>query len=136
MYSYFFLSTLIVELFGTEESIATVKSLILVPGLFTLISAMAVTGGTGFTLSKSHKGHLVDSKKKRMPFIAENGIFILIPCAIFLDQWASSGSFSTKFYIVQSLELLAGLSNLTMMGFHIRDGLKLTANPGTNKQHE
>ena len=121
----FFTSTLIAELFGSEDQIAMIKSLILMPGLLILIPAMAAIGGTGFALSKKRKDPLVDSKKKRMPFIAANGILVLIPCAIFLEQWASAGAFDTKFYIVQSIELLAGITNLSLMGLNIRDGLRL-----------
>lgn len=121
----FFTSTLIVELFGSEDQIAMIKNLILMPGLLILIPAMAAIGGTGFALSKRRNDPLVDSKKKRMPFIAANGILVLIPCAIFLEQWASAGAFDTKFYIVQSIELLAGITNLSLMGLNIRDGLRL-----------
>ena len=121
----FFTSTIIVELFGSHEMIATTKNFILMPGLLILIPAMAATGGTGFALSKTQKGQLVNSKKKRMPIIAANGILILIPAAIFLEQWASNGDFDTRFYIVQSIELVAGLINLTLMGLNIRDGRKI-----------
>ena len=126
----FFTSTVFVELFGTHEQIAAVKSLIVIPGLLILIPAIAMTGGTGFALSKQRKGKLVDSKKKRMPIIGANGLLILLPSAIFLDQWASAGSFDTKFYVVQGLELLAGAVNLTLMGMNIRDGLKLSGKLG------
>jgi hypothetical protein len=129
----FFTSTIIVELFGTKDQIVVVKGLILIPGLLILIPAMAATGGTGFALSKSRKGVLVDNKKKRMPFIAANGIFILMPCAIFLEQWASIGVFDTKFYFVQGLELVAGATNLTLMGFNIRDGLTMAGKLSPNK---
>jgi asparagine N-glycosylation enzyme membrane subunit Stt3 len=61
----FFTSTVIVELFGREEMIVKVKGLILMPGLFILIPAMAATGGTGFSLSKTKKSPLVDSKEKQ-----------------------------------------------------------------------
>lgn len=122
----FFTSSIIVELFGTHESIAAVKSLILIPGLFILVPAIAATGGTGFALSKSRKGRLVQVKQKRMPFIGANGILVLIPCAIFLDRWASTGTFDTTFYIVQGIELVAGAVNLTLMSMNIRDGLKLS----------
>ena len=122
----FFTSTILVELFGSHESIAMVKSLIVMPGLFILIPAIAATGGTGFALSKNRKGRLVESKKKRMPFIGANGLLVLLPAAIFLDQWATSGSFDTKFYFVQGLELMAGAVNLTLMGLNMRDGLKMT----------
>ena len=88
---------------------------------------MAMTGGTGFALSKHTIGPLVDRKKKRMPFIAANGILVLMPAAIFLAKWASDGAFDTRFYIVQGIELLAGIVNLSLMGLNIRDGLKVSA---------
>ena len=124
----FFTSTVLVELFGSHESIAMVKSLIVVPGLFILIPVIAAAGATGFALAKNRKGRLVESKKRRMPFIAANGLLILIPAAIFLDQWAASGSFNTRFYFVQVLELAAGAVNLTLMSSNIRDGFKMTGN--------
>lgn len=122
----FFTSTILVELFGSPEWIATVKSLIVKPGLFILVPTIAITGSTGFALSKIRKGMLVNHKKKRMPFIGANGLLILLPAAILLDQWAASGSFDTKFYVVQGLEILAGAINLFLMSMNIRDGLKMT----------
>ncbi|WP_294346363.1 hypothetical protein [Prosthecochloris sp.] len=122
----FFLSTIVVELFSTDETVAYVKSLIVAPGLYILIPAIAIAGGSGQFLSKSRSGKLVDAKKKRMPFIAANGLLILIPCAIFLDRFAQEGRFDEIFYLVQSIELLAGATNLTLMGTNIRDGLKLS----------
>ncbi|MCU7806224.1 MAG: hypothetical protein KZQ92_19305 [Candidatus Thiodiazotropha sp. (ex Lucinoma borealis)] len=122
----FFTSTLLVELFGSPEQIATVKSLIVIPGLFILVPAIATTGGTGFALSKHKRGSLVDSKKKRMPIIGANGLLILLPAAILLDQWASAGSFDTKFYVVQAFELVAGAVNLTLMSMNIRAGFVMS----------
>lgn len=122
----FFTSSILVELFGTHDSIAMVKRLIVMPGLFILIPAIAMTGGTGFALSNNRKGRLVENKKKRMPFIAANGILILLPAAIFLNQWAASGLFDTRFYIVQSLELMVGAINLSLMAMNIRDGLRMS----------
>lgn len=121
----FFVSTIIVELIGSKDQIVIVKNLILIPGLLILIPAMAATGGTGFALAKIKKGHLVDRKTKRMPLIAANGIMVLIPCAIFLASWASAGAFDTRFYVVQSIELVAGIANLSLMGLNIRDGLRM-----------
>lgn len=122
----FFISTVIVELFGSHEAVATVKALIVMPGLFVLVPAIAATGGSGFFLSKSHHGRLVESKKKRMPFIAANGFLVLIPSAIFLNRLAAVGTFDTTFYLVQGVELLAGAANLALMGLNIRDGLKMS----------
>jgi hypothetical protein len=122
----FFLSTVIVESFGSPEAVATVKALIVIPGLFILVPAIAATGGSGFFLSKSRQGRLVETKKRRMPIIAANGLLVLIPCAVFLNRWATAGTFDSTFYLVQGLELLAGAVNLTLMGLNIRDGLKMS----------
>jgi hypothetical protein len=122
----FFTSTILVELFGSDAAVVAVKSLIVMPGLFILIPTIALTGGTGFALSKSRQGKLVQIKQKRMPFIGANGILVLIPCAIFLDRWATAGAFDTTFYIVQGIELFAGTVNLTLMSKNIRDGLRMS----------
>lgn len=126
MIALFFSSTALVELLGSHESVAMVKSLIVMPGLLILVPAIAATGGSGFFLSRTRKGRLVEAKKRRMPFIAANGLLILVPAAIFLDQWASAGVFDTRFYLVQAAEMLAGAVNLTLMGLNMRDGLKLS----------
>lgn len=121
----FFTSTVLGELFGSHEMVAAIKRLIVMPGLLILVPAMVVAGGTGFVLSRLRKGKLVQVKKKRMPLIAANGVLVLIPCAIFLDRWASAGLFDTSFYLVQGVELIAGAVNLVLMAMNIRDGLKM-----------
>jgi len=122
----FFSATLFSELLGSPDTIATVKALIVMPGLFILIPAIAATGASGFTLSKSRQGRLIAAKKKRMSFIAANGVLFLVPCAIFLNRWAAAGTFDTTFYLVQGLELLAGATNLGLMGLNIRYGLRMS----------
>jgi hypothetical protein len=52
----FFTSTLLVELFGSHAAIASIKQLIVFPGLFILVPAIAATCGTGFALSKHTRG--------------------------------------------------------------------------------
>jgi len=122
----FFISSVFVELFGSPAMIATVKSLIVTPGLFILVPAVAITGGTGFSLAAKRKGGLIDKKKKRMPFIGANGILILLPAAIYLDHLAASGQFEMSFYLVQGLELFIGGVNFVLMSLNIRDGFKLS----------
>lgn len=124
--STFFLSSLAVELFASEPAITMVKHLIVLPGLFIMVPAIAITGATGFALSKNKTAGLLGKKKKRMPFIAVNGLFILLPAAIVLDQWAAAGQFDNNFYLLQGLELIAGAINITLMSLNIRDGRKLT----------
>ena len=122
----FFVSSVIVELLGSHDAIVTVKRLIVTPGLFLLVPAIAITGATGFALGAQRKGRLVETKKKRMPFVGANGILILLPAAIYLNHLASSGNFDFLFYVVQGIELLAGAINFTLMSLNIRDGLRLS----------
>ena len=122
----FFCSTLLVELFGSESAVAAVKRLIVFPGLFVLVPAIAATGGSGFSLASGRRGALVDAKKRRMPFIALNGLLVLVPCAVVLHLWASAGAFDGRFYAVQALELAAGALNLLLMSLNLRDGLRLS----------
>jgi len=123
----FFISTAIVELWGALEVVTKVKSYIVMPGLFILVPSIALAGGTGFLLSKNRKGNVVARKKKRMPFIALNGMFILLPAAITLNIWASQGIFDTAFYSIQAIELIAGAINIALMILSIRDGRRMTA---------
>ena len=128
----FFVSTVLVELFGSAVSVATIKALIVWPGLFILVPAIAATGATGFALAQSRTGPPVQRKKTRMPFIALNGLLVLIPCAVYLDALAAAGTFDTRFYVVQGVELLAGAINLILMSMNMRDGLRLRGKARSN----
>lgn len=72
------------------------------------------------------RGPLVATKKKRMPFIAANGIGILIPAALYLSFKAQAGAFDTAFYTVQAVELTVGAVNIALLGLNMRDGLRLS----------
>jgi hypothetical protein len=117
----FWTSTAFSELFGTHDTIAAVKSMIL-SGMFILIPAMVIVGASGMSMGGRRKDAPVRAKKKRMPFIAANGLFILVPVAFYLEAKASVGAFDTSFYAAQILEVIAGATNLTLMGLSIRDG--------------
>lgn len=121
----FWFSTIGVELFGTQEQIVAVKTTI--PwGFFVLVPAMAAVGGSGFSLAGKRRGGILGSKAKRMKIIGGNGVLVLIPAALFLSSKASAGEFDSIFYTVQIVELIAGATNLTLMGLSMRDGLRLT----------
>ncbi|MGO4731133.1 hypothetical protein [Paenibacillus sp. JNUCC-31] len=129
----FLISTIIVDLFCSHETIARLKSLIVLPGLIILIPAMAITGATGFKISRGRKGKIIDKKKKRMPFIALIGVLIMIPSAILLDMWASTGQFGVKFLLVQLIEIICGSFNLFLMSMSMRDGFVLTGKLKINR---
>jgi hypothetical protein len=120
----FWASTLISELFLSREAVVTVKTGILY-GMGLLIPFIVAAGGTGFLLARSHTGDLVKRKKRRMPFIALNGLLVLAPAAIFLHGKAVAGEFDAVFYAAQGLELVAGALQLALLGRNFRDGLVL-----------
>jgi sorbitol-specific phosphotransferase system component IIC len=127
--SIFWISTFISEVFLNQESIIFIKKLIVNYGLIPLILIMILTGATGNFLSK--KNHpLLETKKKRMPYIALNGIFIMVPSALFLNFKASNDEFDLLFYSIQVFELLVGIVQLTLLFKNFLDGLSLTKQKG------
>jgi len=120
----FWTSTVISELFGSHETVAAVKQTI-VYALFGLIACMATAGATGMKMGGKSKHAAIAAKRRRMPFIAANGVLILLPCAFFLNSRAAAGQFDSVFYIVQSIELIAGAANLTLLGLSMKDGFSI-----------
>ncbi len=121
----FWLSTISVELLGTKTQIAFIKEAIAF-GLFLLVPALAAAGASGAYMGQGSTDPRILAKKHRMPFIAANGLLILVPAVIYLDRLASRGDFGATFVAVQSIELAAGLVNLILMSLNIRDGMRLT----------
>jgi hypothetical protein len=121
----FWTSTVASELSGSTAAVIAVKTAI--PwGFLILIPALALAGATGFLLGKGRKDERVARKRRRMPFIAANGIVILIPAAFTLSALAARGDFGLLFYAIQAVELVAGGINLILMGSNIRDGLRIS----------
>ena len=120
----FWLSTALTELFASKAAVTAVKTAI--PwGFLLLIPALAVAGGTGIALAKGQRTGLVGAKFRRMPFVAANGLLVLIPSALYLSFKAHAAEFDGAFYAVQALELVAGAVNLVLLGLNMRDGLKM-----------
>ncbi|MGA2495535.1 MAG: hypothetical protein ABSF67_21810 [Roseiarcus sp.] len=122
----FWTSTVLSELSGSLQAISAVKQAI--PwGFLILVPALIITGASGFRMAGASPNGRILAKKRRMPFIAGNGLLILIPCALYLAMLASRGQFGASFYTIQAVELVAGAVNLTLMALNIRDGFRLTA---------
>ncbi len=120
----FWLSTVFSELFGTQATIIAVKSAI--PwGFLLLIPAMAAAGGSGTVLAKGRRGGVLGTKMRRMQIIAANGLLVLIPAALLLASKAKAVEFDAVFYAVQALELVAGATNISLLGLNLRDGLRM-----------
>jgi len=122
--STFWVTTLWSEFFGTTEQIIMVKTAVLY-GMLLLIPTMATVGGSGFSLGKGWRGKQISAKRLRMKVIGANGILILVPSAFFLAYRAQVLDFDGWFYAVQTLEILAGATNLILLGLNMRDGIAL-----------
>ncbi len=121
----FWMSTAVSELFLPIDAVIAVKQAI--PwGLLVLAPALAITGATGFRLAGASTDPRVLRKKRRMPFIAGNGILVLITAALSLSVLATRSEFGGLFYSIQAVELIAGAINLALMSLNIRDGLRLS----------
>ncbi|WP_338109640.1 hypothetical protein [Prosthecomicrobium hirschii] len=95
-------------------------------GFLLLVPTLALTAGTGFKRAGNRRGSLVSAKIRRMPWIAANGLVILVPSALFLAWKAQAGAFDATFYAIQALELIAGAGNLILLGLNMRDGLTMS----------
>lgn len=120
----FWLSTALSELFGSPAVVTSVKTAI--PwGFLLLIPALAAAGGSGVVLAAGRRAGLIGAKLKRMPLIAANGVLVLIPSAFFLASRAQAAEFDAAFYAVQALELIAGATNIVLLGLNMRDGMNM-----------
>lgn len=122
----FLLSTTLVEILGSQQEIAFVKRMIVFPGLFILVPLLALTGGLGKAMAGSASHPTLAIKIKRMKIIAAFGIVILIPSALALSKLAASSSFGPMFTLIQTIEILAGVTNLSLIILNAKDGAALS----------
>ena len=122
----FLTATVAVELLGDPDQIARVKGSI-AWGLLLLVPAMAGTAASGRALAGPSPRGLLRTKYRRMQVAAALGLLVLIPAALVLARWAAAGQFGAAFQAVQTVELIAGATNLGLLGLNFRDGLRLRA---------
>jgi hypothetical protein len=121
----FWLSTAVGELLGSQATVVAIKTTI--PwGFVWLVPALVATGVTGLVMARGRRAGLIGKKLARMPWIAANGILILMPAALFLAYKARAGEFDAAFHAVQAVELAAGAANIMLLSLNMRDGLRMT----------
>ncbi|MGY6026920.1 hypothetical protein [Streptomyces spinosirectus] len=125
--SSFFTASVVVEVFGDHDAVKAVKTVI-VFALLGLVPCMAITGGTGRSLSARRlRAPLVRRKQRRIAVAAAIGLLVLVPCAVTLQAMAADGQFGTGFALIQAVELIGGAVNITLLSLNVRDGRLLTA---------
>jgi hypothetical protein len=120
----FQISTVVSEALGDHDMIATVKRLILY-GICVLIPVMLIAAISGRSLAGGAKHPLILKKMQRMKMIGFNAVMILIPSAVVLYLLSNAGYWGNWFVTVQVLEIISGITNVSLMGLNIRDGIKL-----------
>jgi hypothetical protein len=120
----FWVATTVAELFLDTAAVVSVKNAVL-QGMYLLLPAMVIAGGSGFALGRQHRSRWVRTKGRRMRIVAANGLLVLLPSAWLLATWAHAGRLDLGFYTLQALELLAGAINITLLTLNLRDGLRL-----------
>lgn len=122
----FWLSTVATEAFGSHDAVVALKTN-LPWGFLLLVPALVGTAASGTVLAQGTRRGPIGAKAKRMPIIAANGLAILVPSALYLASKASVGEFDAGFYAIQGIELVAGATNLALLGMGMRDGFTATA---------
>ena len=127
----FLSATALSGLFGTPETIATVKSSVFW-GMFIVLPALLGAGASGVSLLGKRTDTLALAKQKRGPIAFMTSLFVLLPSAYFLSSRASAHHFDSWFYGVQVIELAASMVAFVMIGLNIRDGLALRGRLGAS----
>nr|WP_269809324.1 hypothetical protein [Enterovibrio nigricans] len=69
-----------------------------------------------------------------MKVASMTGFFVMLPSAVYLYFKSSGGEFDAFFWSVQTLELVGGVVNFTMISLNIRDGLSLRKNKKVRRE--
>lgn len=120
----FWTATVTTLIIGDKYVIAMTK-LSIAWGLLALIPMLILAGFTGNRLGQRMRGPLIAAKQKRMKVIAFNGLVFLVPSALILLPLAMQGQGGAVYYLIQSVELFAGATNITLLGLNMRDGMRL-----------
>lgn len=119
----FFVSSLVSELSGNLTWIVLVKRTV-----FYCMWAMGLlvpsAAFTGTKLAGKSASPIVAGKRKRMRWVAPNGL-LLLALASYLYYKANLAELDQRFMIAQGLEFILGFTNMTLLGLMIRDGFRL-----------
>ncbi|ETA53376.1 hypothetical protein [Ponticoccus alexandrii] len=118
-------ATIRAELSGSLAEIRAVKEGVLY-ALPVLAICLMTVGGSGRALAGPRPKGVAQRKRDRMKLIAANGLIVLVPAAVFLHWRAQTVGVDAVFQAVQAVEIVAGLTNLVLIGRSARDGLRLS----------
>lgn len=119
----FFMGSLISELSGNLVWIVHVKRTVFYC-MWAMVLLMPLAALSGRKLAGKSRNATVENKRKRMRWIAPNGL-LLVTLGSYLYYKVIQQEFDALFVSAQLLEFALGLTNLLLLGLMIRDGFRL-----------
>jgi hypothetical protein len=119
--------TIISDIWGSQDSMILAKKIIAWCIPF-LIASLIITGISGKKLAGQSQDQLILRKQKRTQLVAAVGLLVLLPSAYFLLYLASNEIFSILFWSIQTIEIVAGLFNFTLLFLNAKDGREIGQN--------
>ncbi|WP_407117401.1 hypothetical protein [Bradyrhizobium sp. LMG 9283] len=111
------ISTVLTEVLASHASVTVIKTAI--PWASCYWSRRC--GDRRFFLAKEGRAGLIDAKIKRMPFVAGNGILVLIPAALFL----ASNRVRLDVLCSADAQTACRATNIFLLRLNMRDGFKM-----------
>lgn len=119
----FFVCSLISELSGNLVWIFAVKRTVFYC-MWAMVLLVPLAALSGRKLAGKSRNATVETKRKRMRWIAPNGVS-LVTLGSYLYYKAGQQEFDKLFMSAQLLEFALGFTNLLLLGLMIRDGFRL-----------
>jgi hypothetical protein len=120
----FWTATFVSEIFLDVGAVVQVKRGIAL-GLLALVPCMAALHFTGKHITRAQNSPLIARKRRLLRVMGANAALVLVPSALTLWWLSRDGTLEPSFYVVQALELVAGIVNVTLLLVNVRAGLKL-----------
>lgn len=119
----FFIGSLVSELSGNLVWIVAVKRTVFY-SMWAMVLLVPLVALSGRRLAGKSHNATVENKRKRMRWIAPNGV-LLVTLGSYLYYKVSQQEFDSLFMCAQLVELALGFTNLLLLGSMIRDGFRL-----------
>jgi hypothetical protein len=115
------MASLVVEIGYSHEAIPDVKALVF-QSIQLLLVFLGFAALLGLSLGKTKPGNIVGSKKRRTIWLFAIAIFVLLPIAYVLDEYAKQGQFNWTYLVLQGIEYIFDIIFLMLLGLNIQDG--------------
>jgi len=116
----FMLATITAEISGSRSLIFGAKTVILF-GLFILVASIILAGVLGRSMAAENMSPTFRRMRRRLTIVAPIGLLVLTPYDVTLRALAVAHNFGILFVVLQILEFIGGITNLTLLSLNVRD---------------